>query len=61
MIEVNNSNHPGQNRVEVSTNYITTEHERNNGKNEEINSFKTLNHSGTTSKTLFWKMTISLP
>ena len=43
MIEVNNSNHSDHNKVEISTNYTTTEHERNNVKNEEINIFKTLN------------------
>ena len=30
MIEVNNSNHFSHNKVEVITNYKTTEHERNN-------------------------------
>ena len=43
MIEVNNSNHQDHSKVEVSTNYTTTEHERNNVKNEENNIFKTLN------------------
>ena len=33
MIEVNNSNHSDHNKVEVSTNYTATEHERNNVKN----------------------------
>merc|ERR1711962_116342 len=42
-VEVNNSNHSDHNKVEISTNYITTEHERNNERNEETNVFKTLN------------------
>merc|ERR1712240_502927 len=43
MVEVNNSNHSDHNKIEISTNYTTTEHERNNERNEETNVFKTLN------------------
>merc|ERR1711977_182784 len=39
-VEVNNSNHSDHDKIEISTNYTTTEHERNN---EETNVFKTLN------------------
>merc|ERR1711889_14802 len=42
-VEVNNSNHSDHNKIEISTNYTTTEHERNNERNEETNVFKTLN------------------
>merc|ERR1712240_112386 len=43
MVEVNNSNHSDHNKIDISTNYTTTEHERNNERNEETNIFKTLN------------------
>ena len=42
-VEVNNSNHSDHDKIEISTNYTTTEHERNNERNEETNVFKTLN------------------
>ena len=42
-MEVNNSNHSDHDKIEISTNYTTTEHERNNERNEETNVFKTLN------------------
>merc|ERR1711929_67198 len=41
-VEVNNSNHSDHDKIEISTNYTTTEHERNNERNEETNVFKTL-------------------
>merc|ERR1711874_169426 len=42
-IEVNNSNHSDRNKVEITTNYTTTEYDRNKVKNEEDNIFKSLN------------------
>merc|ERR1711874_660330 len=51
MMEVNNSNHSDHNKVEITTNYTTTEYDRNNVKNEEYNIFKSLNFRA---KSVYW-------